>query len=152
MVEQSASSEPPPEPLPWQTSESSSESEEVGRDPGLETREDVEVTVQPDALLIRPDETPAEVALDPELESYESLDAVVEAQGPVAYAPKPEPAPEEAAMTEEAAEGQEFSGPVEELEASPGERNMPPVEQLVRQAIEDLLPEIIDRVKKSLKS
>jgi hypothetical protein len=55
-------------------------------------------------------------------------------------------------MSEENAGGQEFSGPVEELEAAPAERNLPPVEQLVRQAIDDLMPEIIDRVKQSLKS
>jgi hypothetical protein len=96
-------------------------------------------------LLYRPEEYKA-LPEDPLIEHYESLDEVVEAQGPVQLAP--EPAPPDSSSEEPAAE---FSGPVEELEASPEERNLPPVEQLVRQAVDDLMPEIIDRVKRSMK-
>jgi len=156
LVEQTAAAQPAPAPapLPWQMSASTSESADGDRDPALETREDADVPIAADPLLYRPPEVPTDIPADPAIEHYESLDAVVEAQGPVGYKAEPPPPPEETAAPgeEEAAAGQEFSGPVEELEAAPGDRNLPPVEQLVRQAIEDLMPEIIDRVKQSLKS
>jgi len=79
----------------------------------------------------------------------------VEAQGRVTYKGEPDRpiiAPEILPDAGEESAGTPWSGPVEELEAEPSERNLPAVEQLVRQAIEDLMPEIIDRVKQSLKS
>ncbi|HWP85700.1 MAG TPA: response regulator [Terriglobia bacterium] len=128
---------PPGAPLSWPTASAKAEPITMSAmEFGLVGAESG--AVSPDPLLIRPEETPAQVDTDPEIEHYENLDAVVEAQGPVHTIRAPEPPPE-------------FPGPVEELEASPEERNLPPLEQLVRQAIEDLLPEIIDRVKQSLK-
>jgi len=158
LVEQTAAAQPAPAPapLPWQMSASTSGSADGDRDPALETREDADVPIEADPLLYRPPEVPTDIPADPAIEHYESLDAVVEAQGPVGYKAEPPPAPEETLAasdaSEEAAGAPAFSGPVEELEAAPEERNLPPIEQLVRQAIEDLMPEIIDRVKQSLKS
>ena len=131
---------PPPAsaPPPWQYEVQTSEQYvEGGRDPALETA----------------DHTFAQTATEPELESYDSLADTVAAQGPIkTYVPPPEP------LAEEAPEGGSpplYGGPVEELEASPSERNLPQepsVDDLVRKAIEELLPEIIERVKQSLKS
>jgi hypothetical protein len=41
--------------------------------------------------------------------------------------------------------------PVEEVASPPSTLNLPPMDPLVRQAVEDMLPEIIERVKKSIK-
>jgi CheY-like chemotaxis protein len=145
MVEQT-SGEPEPLPAPAPFTLKGSGRSLTDRDPGLEAREAPapDAPIETDPLLYRPEEY-SPLPEDPLIEHYESLDEVVEAQGPVQLAPEPVPP---ASSSEEVAA--EFSGPVEELEASPEERNLPPVEQLVRQAVDDLMPEIIDRVKRSL--
>jgi hypothetical protein len=107
---------------------------------------------------------------DPGIEHFESLDSVVAAAPMTAptsgmpmqgmevpsMASEPEPL-----MEELSSEAEELSSPqtlpavvepVEEITAAPSERNMPPMEQLVRQAVEDLMPEIVERVKQFLKS
>jgi hypothetical protein len=149
---QAAVSEPAPEPMfppepaappppPWQFEvETSDQLVTTGPDPGLELA----------------DNTFAETATEPELESYENLADTVAAQGPIrtaAAAPDllPPVSPEE-----EAPEGgapPPYGGPVEELEADPSDRNLPQqpsVDDLVRKAVDELMPEIIGRVKKSL--
>jgi len=145
LVEQKAA-EPPP--LPWQTPSPPE------RDPALESNDSNDSDdspVEPDRLLYVPEDVDAPTSSDPGIEHYDTLDAVVGAQGPVAYKADPAPA-ETPAGTEESPVSPEFAGPVEELEASPSERDFPPLDQLVRRAVEDLMPEIIDRVKQSLKN
>ena len=169
LVEQSAAEQPAPAPLPWQMPSpapspvpsavpiqmAAEPPSAPDRDPALEASESDDAPVQPDSLLEVAEHTEAEAGTDSAIEHYESLDAVVEAQGPVTYKGEPERpiiAPEILPGAGEESPGTPWSGPVEELEAEPSERNLPAVEQLVRQAIEDLMPEIIDRVKQSLKS
>jgi CheY-like chemotaxis protein len=95
--------------------------------------------VQPDALLELIPHSVAATATEPELESYEDLTVATVAH------PEPIPPPQLEPVPVEEAE------PLEEIEAAPDERTVPPLEQRVRQAVEDLMPEIIERVKQSLK-
>jgi CheY-like chemotaxis protein len=127
-----------PAPPPWQFEpEPSGQYVESGPDPGLE----------------RPDTTFASTGTEPELESYDSLADTVAAQGPIrTYTPPPEPPAEEAP---EGGAPPAYGGPVEELEAAPAERNLPQepsIDDQVRKAVDEMLPEIIERVKQSLKS
>ena len=123
-----------------------------------------------DALLETVESTIAATATETELESYENLSETVQAQGPIKIKTRP---PEPAALPPEAAPEEApvggapptWSGPVEELEAAPAERNVPPaeaesapatvdpatLEHLVRGVVGELMPQIIDQVKQALK-
>jgi hypothetical protein len=149
-----------------------------------------EIPVGQDALLQTAETTVAQTATESELESYENLTDTVRAQGPIRTmaAPRPDPpaaadpeppkappldASAEATPPEAASESAPppsqpaWSGPVEELEAAPAERNITPaeafaeaapaavdpatLEHLIRGVVGELMPQIIDQVKQALK-
>jgi CheY-like chemotaxis protein len=140
-------------------------------DAEVETAEMVPPEAEPEPLPVEMESIPAPSPMeDPGIEHFESLDSVVAAAPMTAptsgmpmqgmevpsMASEPEPL-----MEELSSEAEELSSPqtlpavvepVEEITAAPSERNMPPMEQLVRQAVEDLMPEIVERVKQFLKS
>ena len=141
------------------------------------TTEAVPPEAEPEPLLVKMQSVAAPSSMpgsmeDSGIEHFESLDSVVAAEPmqappmrtsgtPIREMEAPSMAPEPEPLMEEFSsdvDGTSFQAPpaavepVEEITAAPSERNMPPMEQLVRQAVEDLMPEIIERVKQSLKS
>ncbi len=110
----------------------------MAHDPALQWEENDTAPVQPDALLEMAEQTTAETSTEPAVEHYEGLSEATVAHPEPMPPAQPQPVPVEE------------SGPLEEIEAAPEERTVPPLEQRVRQAVEDLMPEILERVKQSL--
>jgi CheY-like chemotaxis protein len=122
---------------------------------------------EPEPLSVEMQAVPAaepmpETAGGSEIEYFESLDDVVaappmgraSAPAPEAEVPSLSPAPETvlAETPDSDKEVQEpVAEPVEEVASPLSTLNAPPMDPLVRQAVEDMLPEIIERVKKSIK-
>ena len=186
MVEQSAAEPATPPPLPWQTTESTPDLELAAEAPDPQFIPDAlleaplaEIPVTQDALLQVAEKTVAPTATESELESYENLTDTVRAQGPIRTmkAPPPpiaaEPEPPAAVAVESSTENSappqppSFSGPVEELEAAPSERNISrdeaaaeaaaevdpaTLEHIIRGVVGELMPQIIAQVKQALKS
>jgi CheY-like chemotaxis protein len=188
MVEQSAAEPAAPPPLPWQlpvesgpppVAQPAAQVAPPPRSPApVKVAADALLEAAPpdmpstqDALLETAERTVAETATELELESYENLADTVRAQGPIkTMAPPPAPAAEEAPSEEAPGGGPppSWSGPIEELEAAPDERNVPPaeiaaeaapetvdsaaLEHVIRGVIGELMPQIIAQVKQALKS